>query len=137
MALIKCPDCGKEISERADKCIFCGCPIAGGPKGKLRVQLYSVLKLLGTMKILVEFEGQKVVIQRGYYYDFDVPADGKNHKVNIYCLNNGTPREDWYEKMFWRVLNPGESVKINIGYNDGYLLQSKKWQYSEEYFVTR
>ena len=27
MALIKCPDCGREISEYADKCISCGCPM--------------------------------------------------------------------------------------------------------------
>lgn len=28
MALIKCPECGKEISDKAKKCIHCGCPIA-------------------------------------------------------------------------------------------------------------
>lgn len=27
MALIKCPECGKEISDRADACIHCGCPL--------------------------------------------------------------------------------------------------------------
>ena len=27
MALIKCPDCGKEISDKAKNCIHCGCPI--------------------------------------------------------------------------------------------------------------
>lgn len=27
MALIKCPECGKEISDRAEKCPNCGCPI--------------------------------------------------------------------------------------------------------------
>lgn len=27
MALIQCPDCGKEISSRAEACPFCGCPI--------------------------------------------------------------------------------------------------------------
>ena len=28
MALIKCPDCGKEVSDRSGKCIYCGCPIS-------------------------------------------------------------------------------------------------------------
>lgn len=28
MALIKCPDCGKDVSDRARACIHCGCPIA-------------------------------------------------------------------------------------------------------------
>lgn len=27
MALIKCPECGKEISDKADKCINCGFPL--------------------------------------------------------------------------------------------------------------
>ena len=27
MALIICPECGKEISDKAEKCSGCGCPI--------------------------------------------------------------------------------------------------------------
>ena len=27
MALIKCPECGKEISDQADRCIHCGYPL--------------------------------------------------------------------------------------------------------------
>lgn len=27
MPLIKCSDCGKEVSDRSDKCIYCGAPI--------------------------------------------------------------------------------------------------------------
>jgi len=27
MALIKCPECGKEVSDKAGKCPNCGCPI--------------------------------------------------------------------------------------------------------------
>lgn len=27
MALIKCPECGKEISDKAPVCIHCGCPL--------------------------------------------------------------------------------------------------------------
>lgn len=28
MALIKCPDCQKDVSDKAEKCPFCGCPIS-------------------------------------------------------------------------------------------------------------
>lgn len=31
MALIKCPDCGKEISNKSRACIYCGCPIESAP----------------------------------------------------------------------------------------------------------
>ena len=27
MALIKCPECGNEVSDKAETCIHCGCPI--------------------------------------------------------------------------------------------------------------
>ena len=27
MALIKCPDCGREVSDKSKQCIHCGCPI--------------------------------------------------------------------------------------------------------------
>ena len=27
MALIKCPECGKEISDKSEKCIYCGYPL--------------------------------------------------------------------------------------------------------------
>ena len=29
MALIRCPECGKEISDKASSCPNCGCPISG------------------------------------------------------------------------------------------------------------
>lgn len=31
MALIKCPECGKEISDKAKSCPHCGCPIEASP----------------------------------------------------------------------------------------------------------
>lgn len=31
MALIKCPECGKEISDKSDKCIHCGFPLRSTP----------------------------------------------------------------------------------------------------------
>ncbi len=34
MALLACPECGKQVSDRAQACPSCGCPIAGrGPIG--------------------------------------------------------------------------------------------------------
>lgn len=32
MALIKCPDCGANVSSKAPSCIQCGCPISGSQK---------------------------------------------------------------------------------------------------------
>ena len=39
MALITCPECGKEISDRAPACIHCGCPIASTTiQGKVMIK---------------------------------------------------------------------------------------------------
>lgn len=45
MALIKCEDCGKEISDKADKCIHCGCPV--GQKKTVSVKIKSWDELSG------------------------------------------------------------------------------------------
>lgn len=38
MALIKCPECGKDVSDKAQSCINCGCPLAGiNPAGTVSV----------------------------------------------------------------------------------------------------
>lgn len=35
MALIKCPECGREVSDKAPVCIHCGCPLGGNDNDKL------------------------------------------------------------------------------------------------------
>lgn len=38
MALIKCPDCGKDVSDKAKVCISCGCPLAEiNPAGSVSI----------------------------------------------------------------------------------------------------
>ena len=130
MALIKCPDCGREISDRAASCMHCGCPIALSNEGVLRVQLNSWMKLIGDMVITVTFEGKSVVLTRGHYHDFVVPADGYNHTVNIVCTK-GLGLVGGRE--FNISLKSGESKKIFILYNDAKF--GNKWEYSEEHFT--
>ncbi len=35
MALIRCKDCGKEISDKAEACPYCGCPVIKESKAKV------------------------------------------------------------------------------------------------------
>ena len=40
MALIQCPECGKEISDKAKNCIHCGCPLADlVTTGEVRIKI--------------------------------------------------------------------------------------------------
>lgn len=42
MALIKCPECGKEISDRVQACIHCGCPLIVTTKHvRIKMPLFS------------------------------------------------------------------------------------------------
>lgn len=44
MALIQCPECGQKVSEKAEKCIHCGCPLdsaAQNSNGTLVVYGYT------------------------------------------------------------------------------------------------
>ena len=43
MALIKCPECGKEVSDKAAACIHCGYPIASNAQHQ-QEQVVKVLK---------------------------------------------------------------------------------------------
>ena len=39
MALIKCPECGKEVSDKAKACPNCGCPIEEtNPNGEIKIK---------------------------------------------------------------------------------------------------
>ena len=60
MALIKCPECGKEISDKAAACPNCGCPIKDA-------SLDGIVKIkLGAVKVTNGFNGdQKVSIHSG------------------------------------------------------------------------
>ena len=51
MALVKCPDCGREVSSSAKACPQCGCPISElRTDGPVRIKLTS--QLAGTVRIL-------------------------------------------------------------------------------------
>ena len=42
MALIKCPECGREVSDRADSCPNCGCPVKKtSPVGTVKIKMPS------------------------------------------------------------------------------------------------
>lgn len=45
MALIQCPECGKEVSDKASSCPNCGCPIAdASPSGLVRIKMPTFIE---------------------------------------------------------------------------------------------
>lgn len=52
MALIKCPECGKQVSDKASSCPNCGCPISGSSvASKPTTAQIRVVCKTATMKI--------------------------------------------------------------------------------------
>ena len=47
MALISCPECGKEVSEKAASCPNCGAPISGNSSVSLNPQTHAKVTRTG------------------------------------------------------------------------------------------
>lgn len=54
MAIMKCSECGKEVSDKAKVCIGCGAPIKkrGSIKPKLTYRIWSWLKKIKSLSLL-------------------------------------------------------------------------------------
>jgi|UniRef100_UPI003FF013E8 hypothetical protein len=57
MAMIKCPECGQEISDKAKKCIHCGCPVKGKSNriGKIIIPIIVVIVILVGVAVALLF----------------------------------------------------------------------------------
>lgn len=71
MALIKCPECGKEISSLAKSCPNCGCPIETiNPKGIVKIKIPNIdmgdIGMFSSHEALIRGENG-VVIWKGYH----------------------------------------------------------------------
>ncbi len=128
MALINCPDCGRQVSDRAVSCPDCGCPIGSLQGGMLRV-VCTYFGLFGSCKITVSFCGTTRVIKNGYYDDFPVPSDGKIHTATISC-SKGLDAANISISV-----KSGESKKVTVIYDDSKFLNH--WKYREEMFIVK
>lgn len=128
MALIKCPECGKEISDKAESCIHCGFPIQKALKKEdtptpsatgidasidiLRdaekdneiVQLGNNVSLDEHVQLLAEY-GDKTKYWRAYYMaglyyaNMDLPEAKWNKAVELFEKALGCEKPD-YEKTY-------------------------------------
>jgi len=73
MGLIKCPDCGKEVSDKANVCINCGFPI----EEYLKEQTEQRRKLTKQLEQKAKKDQQDEIDKRRY--------DGLKDKRNVFC----------------------------------------------------
>lgn len=57
MGLLTCPDCGRDVSDRARACPHCGCPITGDPEDSVftRGRGLGDIVLMGPLVLLLFF----------------------------------------------------------------------------------
>ena len=76
MALIKCPECGKEVSDRAANCIHCGFPLSSlRTDGEVMIKISS--KLQGRCKVY-DINSRKVL------------WEGTTGEVAVFSINEPT-----------------------------------------------
>ena len=76
MPLILCPDCKKQISDKSDKCVHCGCPIqAPGQSAEMH------------QKVKLPLQDKEEVV---YYHDKDILVSSKTVKIRNRTFNPGS-----------------------------------------------
>ena len=70
MALIKCPECGREISDKAPQCPHCGCPITSSQPNKTEAAIQpkpsAKIRNLKIAKVLVFDNCNAEILKKAY-----------------------------------------------------------------------
>lgn len=101
MALIKCFDCGKEISDRAGSCPFCGCPISELVKSGETVKIKPLLAVSPEWAVMDAPPGpgdQKVSISS----NGNTIWEGRAGDVAALSFVQPTNIDIKYHMSFWR-----------------------------------
>lgn len=104
MAMINCPECGKEISSNAESCPYCGSPVWKGQAKKQTVSSYVTItsnKSKKTALMLCIFLGWCGIhqfyvgrIKTGFIYMFTLGFFGIGWFVDIISILLGTFRDN-------------------------------------------
>lgn len=119
MALIKCPECGKEVSDKAQNCINCGCPIEIiSPSGTVRIKL-SFVNVQGG------FNGKQ---KASIFVDGEIIWEGQTGETaEIYFDKSTTVTVKYHTSMMHYggtctgVIDPAKSKKYNVSTRVGFM----------------
>ena len=91
MSLISCPECGKEISDKADVCVHCGCPL-NNDKQNLYAMVFKSLNKNANLFLIKSILEQSFGVSKGSAYNLlqqedSILVDGIKEE-NITLLRN-------------------------------------------------
>jgi len=113
MALIACPDCGKEVSDKASACIGCGAPleaISGSKAVTPTVVSFDAKRKLfhGSVSLIAKL-AVKAVLEKGW------KVDSANESIGLITFQTGATWGSW----------SGVSGSISIEHSDGNFFEVK------------
>ncbi len=118
MALIKCKECGREISDRANLCPNCGCPIDASPSGTVRIKV-SVLKsptgFNGNQKVSI-FSKEKTLWEGKSGEIAEIHFEGATETTVKYHLSLMH-----YGGECSGIIDPSKSRKYNVSARQGFM----------------
>lgn len=88
MALIKCPECGREISDKAVSCPGCGCPISNTDYNEVgdwqEIPASNAMKVkFNNKRILIEQYGTKIIEDNIEAFEITTSVEGLTPIINI------------------------------------------------------
>ena len=100
MALIKCPECGKEISDKAGACPHCGCPIGNATQP---IQNNDGKSNKGSKKILIGVVAVVAIAGTGYYFGIAKPQQHLAEQKAVYEEAQDLIDEGKYDKAIEKL----------------------------------
>lgn len=111
MALIKCPECGKEISDKASACPNCGTPIADK---KIKVHFHRKKAFGGSGNTGTVFVDGSPVGSAGNGSEFDVMLTTGSHNVVIESKTSGMLASGRSNGTTLNIPGDAKSVDVEI-----------------------
>lgn len=132
MALIKCPGCGAEISDKSTQCIKCGCPVKKG-KGPKKAVPFAIIGVLVVVagSIAIFMAGNKKTTVEGRYYSI-ADAGMKYTYYEFSPLNKDKTAGTYRDVIFAPAENKGLEFTYQI---KGKILMTKTLFGTTEYTI--
>lgn len=131
MALIKCSECGEEISDKAEKCPKCGCPTksddnySSGQTEKVRNKkiIFIVVAMAAVIMVLaIIFVVSGVNKKKNYEQALELMEDGKSQEAyDKFVKLKDYKDSDKYEKELYEVITYEKAMAC---LNDGEFAQA-------------
>ena len=104
MALIKCSECGNEVSDKAASCPKCGNPINQKEESKVMIYGYTENYMLNP-KVKILLNGDEIgSVAKGQLFEYDITSDCEiTFKCNL--------------RKASMAIKPGRVTKIKLSWN--------------------